>query len=181
MRIIGLTGKAGAGKDTVADRLVEKHGFVKYALADPIKKMLDVIDVDCRTRETKELPHPVFGVSPRRMAQTLGTEWMRDTICSNGWLRLATQFIEMQRAHIVTFMDVPLYSGVVIPDIRFENEAQWLRDQGGELWHISRPSVAHVSEHSSENGVAFFASDFWIRNDSTLEHLHNEVDYFVEV
>lgn len=36
--IVGLSGQAGAGKDTVADFLVEHHGFVKIALADPIKR-----------------------------------------------------------------------------------------------------------------------------------------------
>ncbi len=36
--IIGLSGQAGCGKDTCADFLVEHHGFVKVALADPIKR-----------------------------------------------------------------------------------------------------------------------------------------------
>lgn len=36
--ILGLTGAAGCGKDTLADMLVEHHGFVKVALADPIKR-----------------------------------------------------------------------------------------------------------------------------------------------
>lgn len=36
--LIGLCGVAGAGKDTVADFLVKNHGFVKVALADPIKR-----------------------------------------------------------------------------------------------------------------------------------------------
>ncbi len=39
MRIVGITGQAGSGKDTVADRLVEEHGYVKIALADPIKRL----------------------------------------------------------------------------------------------------------------------------------------------
>jgi hypothetical protein len=36
--IIGITGRAGAGKDTVADILVERHSFVRVALADEIKR-----------------------------------------------------------------------------------------------------------------------------------------------
>lgn len=43
--IIGLCGKAGSGKDTVADFLVRDHGFVKVALADPLKRIArDVFD-----------------------------------------------------------------------------------------------------------------------------------------
>lgn len=38
MNIIGITGQAGAGKDTAADRLVSDHGFVKVSLADPLKR-----------------------------------------------------------------------------------------------------------------------------------------------
>jgi hypothetical protein len=38
LNIIGIAGRAGAGKDTVADILVREHGFVKIALADPLKR-----------------------------------------------------------------------------------------------------------------------------------------------
>ena len=37
-RIIGVSGQLGSGKDTVADYLVKEHGFVRIALADPIKR-----------------------------------------------------------------------------------------------------------------------------------------------
>lgn len=38
MNILGITGQTRSGKDTVADHLVEKHGYVKISLADPIKR-----------------------------------------------------------------------------------------------------------------------------------------------
>jgi hypothetical protein len=37
--LLGLTGRAGSGKSTVADLLVKNHGFVAVALADPIKRI----------------------------------------------------------------------------------------------------------------------------------------------
>lgn len=37
--IIGISGKAGSGKDTVADFLVKNHSFVKVSLADPLKRI----------------------------------------------------------------------------------------------------------------------------------------------
>lgn len=40
MNIIGIVGKAGSGKDAVADILVKNHGFVRVALADPMKRFL---------------------------------------------------------------------------------------------------------------------------------------------
>lgn len=106
--IIGLTGLcedskgniriAGAGKDAVADRLVEKHGFVRIALADPLKRICqDVFDFTdeqlwgpssarnapdqryCHTRYLKQDGGEYVDtyVSPRMALQTLGTEWGR--------------------------------------------------------------------------------------------------------
>ncbi|HET6617196.1 MAG TPA: hypothetical protein VFH69_05245, partial [Gemmatimonadota bacterium] len=36
---IAIGGRMQVGKTTAADRLVERHGFVKYALATPIKEI----------------------------------------------------------------------------------------------------------------------------------------------
>ena len=38
IRLVGISGAAGVGKDTASHRLVEKHGFVQIALADPLKR-----------------------------------------------------------------------------------------------------------------------------------------------
>jgi hypothetical protein len=166
MRIIGLTGKAGVGKDTVADYLVANHGFRKFSLAGPLKEMLKVIGVDCDNRETKETPHPVFGVSPRRMAQTLGTEWMRNCVAADGWLRIAEQNIATVRA-LNSYEDVPSVTGIVFSDVRFENEAEFIRKQGTVI-HVMR-DVAAVAAHASEAGVPLLDCDRCLLNDKTIE------------
>jgi hypothetical protein len=61
--IIGMTGKAGSGKDTVADILVREHGFVKVAFADPLKRL--VRDVYAFTDEQ------LWGPSDKRNAPDL--------------------------------------------------------------------------------------------------------------
>src|SRR5687768_3384285 len=119
MRIIGITGRAGSGKDTVADYLVERHGFVKIAFADPIKQMLRQLGVDCTDRSSKEQPHPIYGKSPRQMAQYLGTEWMRNLIHPNGWV-LAAQARVKTITHLTSLEEVPSVHGIVISDVRFE-------------------------------------------------------------
>lgn len=172
MRIIGLTGKAGAGKDTVADYLCERHGFVRYAMASPLKRMLRCIGVDADTRETKELPHPVFGVSPRRFAQTLGTEWGRQMIRDDIWLLCADIFIQAQidREPFIKPLD-----GIVITDIRFDNEAKWLLSRGGLLWEIRRGEAPKVEAHVSEAGLSVFPTRV-IQNDGTFAELHAAVE-----
>jgi hypothetical protein len=174
MKIIGLTGKAGAGKDTVADRLVSNYGFVKYSLAGPLKAMLKVIGVDCENRETKELPHPVFGVSPRVMAQALGTEWMRKCVAENGWIRLAANFIRVTK-ELNNLEDVPTVKGIVFSDVRFPNEAEFIRTHG-TLVHVWRPDVAPVAAHESENGIPFQDCDRALMNDKTVETAFRRLD-----
>lgn len=161
MKLIGLTGFAGSGKDTAADYLVQNYGFIKYSFAGPLKEMLKVIGVDCDNRDTKERKHPVFGASPRRMAQTLGTEWMRECVNSQGWLLLADQFIKN------TLPEVP---GIVISDVRFENEARFLREKNGLLIHVVR-DTAPVEGHASEAGVKFLDEDRCLMNDKTIERM----------
>ncbi len=177
MKIIGLTGKAGAGKDTVADYLATHFHFVKYPLAKPIKDMLAVIGVDANDRATKEKPHPVFGVSPRRMAQTLGTEWGRMCIRNDFWLKVAELHIEAVRIENGAAQFAPV-AGIVIPDIRFENEAEWLRSQGGTLWHIMR-KVPAVEAHASEAGVAHKPGDAVIDNDHSIDFAYRQANWLM--
>jgi adenylate kinase family enzyme len=165
MKIIGLTGKAGVGKDTVADHLVKEYGFVKYSFAKPLKDMLKVIGVDCDNRETKELPHPTFGVSPRSMAQTIGTEWMRNCVAANGWILLAEKFIQAVQEN--NRYDERPVNGIVFSDCRFENEAVMVR-QCGTLLHVHR-KVDAVQEHASENGIVFRDVDRHLLNDKTVD------------
>jgi hypothetical protein len=136
--LIGLTGRAGAGKDTVACYLEAQYAFAPIGFADPIRDMLGVllqhVDVDgawlCE-RELKELPAPVLGLSYRHLAQTLGTEWGR-TLHADLWLRIA-EFRVNQR--------LDGGDNVVLCDVRFPNEAAWLRAAGGQLVRVEREAA----------------------------------------
>lgn len=162
MQLIGLVGPAGAGKDSVADVLCRDHGFVRYEFARPIKAMLAAIGVDAYDRSIKESPHPIFGVSPRRMAQTLGTEWGRTWVDPDIWLLLAAQFLYSH--------DRP-DGKVVITDCRFKNEAAFIAGRGGDIWHVDRPGVAPVERHSSEDGLERLPGDIVIPNHKSLAAL----------
>ena len=178
MQLIGLTGRAGTGKDTVAQFLCETHGFVQIALADPIraglKAMLGLTDNQLADRQLKEQRIDWINRSPRWLAQTLGTEWGRCMVHPNLWLTVAERKIATIKA------TPPCYhvSGIVISDIRFENEADWLRDLGGEVWHIRRPSALLAGEtanHSSEQEVPVHDRDAIIHNIGTIDALHDQI------
>ncbi|GHC35997.1 hypothetical protein GCM10010096_01360 [Alcaligenes pakistanensis] len=64
---------------------------------------------------------------------------------------------------------------LLIKDIRYENEADFIRQHGGEIWHIERPGNPVISQHSSEWGVVRAPQDQLILNDAGLEALESNV------
>ncbi|MNL41577.1 hypothetical protein D3C87_1639930 [compost metagenome] len=65
---------------------------------------------------------------------------------------------------------------IIIKDIRFENEAAFLRRHNGKIWHIKRQDLQKVNAHSSEHGILQAPEDILILNDSSLDELRRRVD-----
>lgn len=167
--LIGLTGQAGTGKDTVRQILTRKHDFYGLAFADPIRAMLEKLLRETgigthwmHVRELKEQPIDGLGVSYRHMAQTLGTEWGR-ALRPDFWLRLATENLHAhaERGH----------SHFVISDVRFQNEVDWVRAHGGVVWRVERQQAQPVRHHASESEIAQFDVDAVIANHGGLADL----------
>lgn len=160
-RLVGITGKARSGKDTAANFLCTRHGYSKYSLAAPIKRGIEAMfDLTSAiwSKEAKENPLDVAcHASPRQLAQTLGTEWGRETISDNIWINL------MER-HWNYMNEFNEYS-MVVPDIRFDNEADWITNHGGVVVRIDR-TVGDVRQHVSEAGVEEACIDFVITNNT---------------
>lgn len=173
-KLIGLSGYAGSGKDTVRDML-EMLGYSGFAFADPIRAMLTTLLVEnglddkyITSREFKEAIIPELGVSYRHMAQTLGTEWGR-ALQPDLWLRIADSYMD-------SCEDGMEHAGFfVISDVRFVNEAQWVRERGGVVWRIERPQAVPVRAHASEAELYHFAADITIDNSGTLDALERTV------
>ncbi len=161
--LIGIAGRARTGKDTVAGFIIAAQGGYRYSFADPIRRMLAQLGVDMSDpywQSRKEDLIPALGVSPRHMMQTLGTEWGRQLINPDLWLVMAQQAL---------LTNGP---GMVVPDVRFDNEAEWIRKHGGRIIHLVRPTASDVAPHASENGVARDESrDILLFNTGTLDEL----------
>jgi hypothetical protein len=66
-------------------------------------------------------------------------------------------------------------TGVVITDVRFENEAELVRGNG-VLVHIRRPGAVPVEAHISESGVPVKEGDFVIDNTGSLSALRRQIE-----
>ncbi len=175
--IIGITGRANAGKDTIADVLVRKHDFVKIGLADPIKRACKVwFDWSDETlwgpSANRNIIDPRYGKTPREALQKLGTEFAR-AYYPNVWVDIA-----IRRAN---------YSKVVIPDVRFLNELEAIHKAGGKVIKVVRPPTgsgadavsdvlwSHSSETEQDAFPAHLITTTYI-NSGTLEDIEREID-----
>lgn len=178
--IIGLVGRAGAGKDTVADRLCDKHGFERHAFAEPIKDMLTAlltgIGVDYAhlfERHLKESPVPGLGISGRRLMQTLGTEWGR-SLDPDLWVKAAAMTLGLHDLPASS----PIHDRLVITDVRFPNEAAWLQSMGANLIRVWR-ETPDVATHESEQHVNSLPCELCLLNNGTVNNLYDQVDDLV--
>jgi hypothetical protein len=167
--IIGLTGYAQSGKDTVANILVENHGYTRVAFADKIREYLyDMnpmydsiageplflkakVDRD-GWEDAKQHPHI------RRLLQNSGVA-ARKLFGENFWVNQALGPIGVG------------YPKIVITDVRFTNEADTLRANGAQLWRIKRIGVEAVNGHVSESQMDGYKVDQIFTNNGTLEDL----------
>lgn len=183
--IVGFSGRAGAGKDTAADYLVQHYGFQRFAFADGLRAMLfallDHAHVDHAwvTEPTlKESVIPGLGASYRQLAQTLGTEWARRELGDDFWLRVADMTLGLQP--YAGGLSAPLHDRIVISDVRFHNEVQWIRNRGGCVIGINR-STQTVRPHISERLID--SLEIWtsINNDGPLDKLYRQLDRLAEL
>lgn len=173
-QFIGLHGFARAGKDEIA-KILKDFNYNRIGLADPIRESLYILNpwvkvgygfaklqslVDEKGWETLKESEPEV----RGLLQRFGTEVGRNLLGSNVWITIANQKIKKND-----------YSHVVISDIRFENEVEWLKSNKGILIKVKRPNVNSVNSHISDKGIDDDMCDFIINNDGTLDDLKNQV------
>jgi len=141
--IIGICGLIGSGKGTVADVLVDQ-GFTKVSFADKLKDGVSTIFgwdramLEGDTNESRQWreqrddfwsAETEMEVTPRLVLQLFGTDCLRNGFHDGVWVSLLKKHM----------LDNP--GNYVIPDVRFRNEQNMIRELGGEIWRIQRGDI----------------------------------------
>lgn len=169
--IIAITGLIGAGKSTVATRLVARHGFKRRPFATPLKEMARAfgLDDDEINGPLKAKPcDKLRGMTPRQFMQRLGMEFGRQMVAQDLWVHA------WQRSVIAAG------SFIVADDCRFPNEAAAVRALGGVVWRVVNPRLTARDPHESESGQNAILDNLTIVNAGDIAELHREVDHAVE-
>lgn len=169
-RLIGLTGKAGSGKDTAGRILAARWGYTPVAFAGVLKRMLaHLLGVEVaqfEDRQWKERPCWT-GKSPREMLQTLGTEWGRELVHPDLWVMYLERLIKQSRSR-----------RYVVTDLRFPNEAEMVRRYDGVIIQLVRDSAPAVAAHSSEQ--QHVEPHYRVKNNGTLQALEEALRRVIE-
>lgn len=169
VKVIGLSGYAQSGKDTIGAAL-EKEGYQRVAFADRIREGLYALDpmlanetrvvelVDSYGWEHAKTSEPEV----RTLLQKLGSEVGRGILGENVWVDL-------------TLKNAPDGAKIVVTDCRFKNEAEAIKRLGGEMWRVHRPGYTPVNSHPSETALDDWEFDQYFENDGSIAELHQKV------
>jgi len=143
MIVIGLSGFAGAGKSTVAEYLVRQYDFTRLSFAKALKDVTAATfgwdrarleGATLQDRLWREQPDSFWSAklnrnfSPRYALQYIGTEIFREHVLPSIWCDVVVSQIHRLGTN----------ARVVIDDMRFVNERQAIRNEGGEFLLLRR-------------------------------------------
>ena len=202
--IIGVCGVIGSGKDTIADYLVNVHGFRRESFANTLKDAVaavfgwDRVLLEGRTKEAREWREQIDpwwaerlnipNLTPRWVLQQWGTEVCRKGFHDDIWIASVENKIRNRR------------DDVVISDCRFPNEITAIKKSGGlvirvvrgpepEWFHVAVESAksghnhmehAYPEVHASEYSWAGTDFDYVIYNNSTVDSLYQQINDLVQ-
>ena len=148
--IIGFSGKKQSGKTTAVGHFVQRYAALNpcvVSFADPLKRIviecfcpnewgLHVPDLD--GEEVKQRVTPC-GKTVRELLQVVGTDMFRGL-----WGRVWLNTMEYELLHAGKL--------VVVPDVRFPNEVQFIQERGGHVVRLLRAPYAQ-DQHASETAL----------------------------
>lgn len=171
VKLIGLTGSMGVGKSTAVSVLKEQFGTGNIVLVK-FAGVLYELQETIYERLSPVYKRPPDFVKDRKLLQFLGTEFGRG-LDENLWIKL-------WKAEAESYLSKDFI--VVSDDVRFDNEAEIIKNMGGVVIKITSDKIDSrnvakdgIKNHASEAGVDKKYIDYHIKNDNTLEMYRKEL------
>lgn len=171
MQVICISGKAQHGKDTTA-------GYLKQALESCDKTVLvahygDLVKYVCKTFFNWDGNKDEAG---RSLLQYVGTDVIRNQE-PDYWVEFVSKMLY--------FFD-DRWDYVLIPDCRFYNEIDYLRNDGLDVTHLRvvrenfvSPLTEEQQNHPSETALDGVRADIVLLNRGSLDDLKRQIDSLV--
>ncbi len=207
--LISLTGNTGVGKDTMADYMMARYGFVKISMADPFKRIAkEVYDfsdeqlwgpAEARNQEDKRYHRPdgTF-LTARIVTQLLGNELSR-LAYPETWINYMQRVVKKIRAGgfyserqgaFLLPNKKSNYAGIIVSSCRFRNEIEAIKAMGGSTIRLKRPALSTksftttgIQKHVSETEQLALPDDFFthvIQVPEGISQFHKVIDSFMQ-
>jgi len=178
--IIGLSGKKGSGKSTVAEYLRKRYDFEELAFATALKRAcIEIFGLSEHqvfgTQEDKEKIDPFWKVSPRQILQTVGSTVRNLESVMPQFKSIWIRRVESDMNKIIA---TTLNPQIVVSDVRYPDEAELIRSVDGIIINIDRLQADLCSDpHESE--IQYIEADYIIYNDADKDYLFGEIDKII--
>jgi hypothetical protein len=192
--LIAVLGRKSSGKDTFANYIINKYGFIKYSFADPLKKgiqhFFNLTDQQLTDEKLKETIDTRWGISPRKLFQIIGTDIFQNVLKEyipelsvngrNHWVILFNQWYTSQK----------LDMNVIIADARFLHEIEEIKNLGGKVIKIIRPQQinsninkndSHLSELEIDMIPDQFIDHVIINDTNNLDTFNQKIDQLFDL
>jgi hypothetical protein len=180
--LIGFNGYMGAGKDTSAnfaktyfETLYPEIPVYTMSFAEPLKKGLCEFfgwELSIFDQETKNVTDKEWQTSPRKAAQFIGTDFIREAYGQDFWIRRLKRKIDKLLEPSI----------VIITDVRFDNEREFILTRTGYIYVVVRDNPNIVSTHPSENLFKVEGERMvLIQNTRSLDYLRNRIQLEMDV
>jgi len=208
--IIGVCGLIGAGKDTIADYLVNIHQFRRESFANTLKDAVSAVFgwdrelLEGRTKHSRawrEQVDPWWAtrldmpdLTPRWVLQYWGTEVVRQGFHDDTWiaslenkLRKTTDDVVISDCRFPNEIDAIKRAGGMVIRVRRGPDPEWYRlaeivNSGPQniTWTTSKIELKKYAIHTSETAWIGTEFDAVIDNNATMDHLYSQITCLVQ-
>lgn len=179
LKLVGIHGFKQSGKDTTADFFVSEYGYTKYAYANKLKEVLSLLF---------NIPIELLHGSDEDKNSLTTVRWDKLDVDDCPIIPAHEEFLTIRELMQIFATNIcrrhykdiwietafPKQGRVVVSDVRFQNEAEYIHENNGLIIAVKR-EAAQGGSHESEQGIDPELVDAWIDNDGTLEELHAKI------